>query len=38
LQVVAALRSKKNCEVWRKMGLFGSDSEPAKLLPEIKNK
>jgi hypothetical protein len=21
---------KKNCEVWRKMGLFGPDSEPAK--------
>jgi hypothetical protein len=23
---------KKNCEVWRKMGLFGPDSDPANQL------
>jgi hypothetical protein len=24
---------KKNCEVWRKMGPFGPDSDPANQLP-----
>jgi hypothetical protein len=26
---------KKNCEVWRKMGLFGPDSDPANQLLQI---